>query len=95
MALPETALANPRKHSAKALPSVTLSKEALVNCTSAIASLPSTFYRALDKDFAECHLVLGKEMLSSRRQVTMTKPVPSNHRVTLSKGSLFVECPLY
>jgi hypothetical protein len=35
------------KHSAKFLPSVTLGKESLANSTSATASLPSTFYRAL------------------------------------------------
>jgi hypothetical protein len=53
-------------HSAKALPSVTLSKERSANCTSATASLPSTFCRAL-----------GKEKSSSRRQVTVTDPLPS------------------
>jgi hypothetical protein len=32
----------------------------------------------IDNDFfAECHSVLGKEKLPSRRQVTMTEPVPS------------------
>jgi hypothetical protein len=30
-------------------------------------NLPSTFYRPLDKDFAECHMVLGKEKSPSRR----------------------------
>jgi hypothetical protein len=48
-------------HSAKPLPSVTLGKEPSANCTSATVSLPSTFCRALGKDFAECHLELGKE----------------------------------
>ena len=69
--------AKPEKHSVKSLPSVTLDKERLTNCTSATASLPSTFCRALDKVFAECHLVLGKEKSSSRRQVTVTDPLPS------------------
>jgi hypothetical protein len=64
-------------HSAKALPSVTLGKERSANCTSATASLPSTFCRALGKDFAECHLALGKEKSPSRRQVTVTDPLPS------------------
>jgi hypothetical protein len=64
-------------HSAKALPSVTLGKECSANCTSATASLPSTFCRALDKDFAECHLALGKEKSPSRRQLTVTDPLPS------------------
>jgi hypothetical protein len=64
-------------HLAKALPSVTLGKERSANCTSAIASLPSTFCRALGKEFAECHLTLGKEKSPSRRQVTVTDPLPS------------------
>jgi hypothetical protein len=66
-------------HSANALPSVTLGKERSANCTSATASLPSTFCRALGKDFAECHLALGKEKSPSRRQVTVTDPSPSAH----------------
>jgi hypothetical protein len=37
------------KHLAKCLPSVTLDKERSVNSTSATASLPSTFYRALSR----------------------------------------------
>jgi hypothetical protein len=41
------------KHSAKPLPSVTLVKESSANYTSATASLPSTFYRALGKGFVE------------------------------------------
>jgi hypothetical protein len=53
--------AKPGKHLAKSLPSVTLDKEVSVNCISATTSLPSTFCWALDKDFTECHLVLGKE----------------------------------
>jgi hypothetical protein len=42
-------------------------------------SLLSTFCQALDKGFAECHLVLalGKEKSPSRGQVTMTEPFPS------------------
>jgi hypothetical protein len=40
-------------------------------------TLPSTFYRALGKDFAECHSVLGKEKSLSRRLVTKTAPLPS------------------
>ena len=64
-------------HSAKALPSVTLGKERSANCTSATASLSSTFCRALGKVFAECHLALGKKKSPSRRQVTVTDPLPS------------------
>jgi hypothetical protein len=62
-------------HSAKALPNVTLGKERSVNCTSAAVSLPSTFCRALGKEFAECLLTLGKEKSPSRRQVTVTDPL--------------------
>jgi hypothetical protein len=39
--------AKPRKHSTKALPSVTLGKEGSVHCTSTTTSLPSNFYRTL------------------------------------------------
>jgi hypothetical protein len=53
------------------------------------------FYRALAKDFAECQPVLDKEKSLSQCQVTTTEPVPSVHRATLGKGSLFAECPLY
>jgi hypothetical protein len=52
--------AKPKKHLANPLPSVTLGKEYSVNCTSTMAPLSSTFCRALDKDFAKCHLVLDK-----------------------------------
>jgi hypothetical protein len=78
--------ANPRKHSANTLPSVTLGKERSANCTSATASLPSTFCRALGKEFAECHLVLGKEKSPSRRQVTVTDPLPSVFFGTRQRG---------
>jgi hypothetical protein len=72
--------------SAKALPSVTLGKERSTNCTSATASLPSTFCRALGKEFAECHLTLGKEKSPSRRQLTVTDPLPSVFFSTRQKG---------
>jgi hypothetical protein len=35
------------------------------------------FFRALDKDFAECQEVLGKEKQPSRRRVTETVSLPS------------------
>jgi hypothetical protein len=69
--------AKPKKHSADSLPSVTLGKEVSANCTSAMASLSSTFCRSLDKVFAECHLVLGKEKSLSQHQVTMIEPLLS------------------
>jgi hypothetical protein len=84
----------PRKHSAKSLPSVILDKESSANSTSATtASLPSTFYRALDKDFAECHLVLGKEKSTSRRLVTETASLSSVLGGTRQRVFLFAECP--
>jgi hypothetical protein len=53
--------------------------------------LPSAFYRALGKEFVECHLVLGKEKSPSWRQVTVTDPLPSGKaRKTL--GKVFAEC---
>jgi hypothetical protein len=74
----------PGKHSAKALPTVTLGKESSTNCTSVTTSLSSTFYRALDKVFVESHSVLDKEKLSSRHQVTTTEPVPSVTKLWLT-----------
>jgi hypothetical protein len=73
---------------------MTLGKEGSVNYTSVTASMPSIFYQTLDKDFVEFHSVLGKEMSLSRRQVTVSEPVLSAHRVAPGKGSLFphVQC---
>jgi hypothetical protein len=71
------AAAKSEKHSAKSLPSVTLGEERSTNSTSATASMLSTFYQALGKDFVECHLVLGKQKQPSRRLVTETTPLPS------------------
>jgi hypothetical protein len=51
-------VAKPRKHSENSFLSVTLGIEDLVNYTTAIASLSSTFCRAFVEVFAECHLVL-------------------------------------
>jgi hypothetical protein len=85
--------AKPRKHSTKSLPSVALGKESSVNSTSATAFLPSTFYRALGKDFAECHSVLGKENPPSRRLVTETAPLPSVLGDTWQRDYLFAKCP--
>jgi hypothetical protein len=67
----------PIKHSAKSLPSVALGTQSLANCTSVMASLPCTFYRALGKDFVECHFVLGKEKSSSWRLVMEMAALPS------------------
>jgi hypothetical protein len=71
----------------------TLGKERSANCTSAAVSLPSTFYRALGKEFVECRLTLGKEKSPSRRQVTVTDPLPSVF-LALGKEANFAECLL-
>jgi hypothetical protein len=73
---------------------VTLSKEVSMTYTSAMASLSSTFCRALGKDFAEFHSILDKKKTLSQRQVTVTETVPSA-TVTLGKASLFAECLQY
>jgi hypothetical protein len=65
--------AKPGKHSAQALPSVALDKEGSENSTSAKASLPSTFSRALGTDFTECQTILGKEKSSSRCRTVLVK----------------------
>ena len=44
------------KHSTKVLPSVTLGKQHTASTESANSCLPSVFYRALDKWFAECQI---------------------------------------
>jgi hypothetical protein len=77
--LPESAKhsAKPEKHSTQALPSVALDKEGSANSTSAKASLPSTFSRALDTDFAECQTVLDKEKPPSRRRGDGDGALPS------------------
>jgi hypothetical protein len=59
------------------LSSVTLGKEGSTHSQSAKPSMPSTFSRALGKDFAECQEVLGKEKQPSRRWVTKTTSLPS------------------
>jgi hypothetical protein len=66
-----------RKYSTNSLPSVTFSKEVLMNYTSTTASLSSTFYRSHAKGFTERRLVLCKEKSRSRRQVTVMNPLPS------------------
>jgi hypothetical protein len=71
------ALDNAEKHSANYLSSVLLDKEVSANCTSATTSLPSTFCREIDKVFAECHQVLGKEKSPSWHQVTVKETLPS------------------
>ena len=45
--------AKPTKHSAKPLPSVTLGKQHTTSTVPANVSLPSVFYQALGKFFAE------------------------------------------
>jgi len=59
--------------SAKPLPSAALGKEPPVKNPSAKNSLPSAFYRALGKVFAECNLG------TRQRKVTVTAPVALAH----------------
>jgi hypothetical protein len=54
-----------------------------------MTSLLSNFCRALDKDFAECHLVLGKEKSSSQCQVAVIEPLSSALR------DIWQRLPLY
>jgi hypothetical protein len=51
------------------------------------------FYRALGKDFTECHQVLGKEKSPSRGLVRATEPLPSVLGDTRQIVFLFAECP--
>jgi hypothetical protein len=53
-----------------------------------MASLLSTFCRALDKIFAECHLVLNKDKSSLQRQVTETETLSSVLNDTRQRGNL-------
>ena len=48
--------AKTKKHSAKALPSVTLGKQHTAYTELANSYLPSVFYRAFGKWFAECQI---------------------------------------
>jgi len=59
--------------SAKPLPSAALGKEPPVKNPSAKNYLPSAFYRALGKVFAECNLG------TRQRKVTVMAPVPLAH----------------
>jgi len=59
--------------SAKPLPRAALDKESPVKNPSAKNSLPSAFYRALGKVFAECSLG------TRQRKVTVTEPVALSH----------------
>jgi hypothetical protein len=55
-------------HSTKSLSSITLDKEHSANISSTKGSLPSTFFRTLGKDFAECQKTLGKEKHSVNKE---------------------------
>ena len=91
--------ANATLPSAKPLLRAALSKEPPVKNPSAKNSLPSVFYRALGKVFAECNLC------TRQRKVTVTAPVALAHALpnvmsdALGKDFLiffqnfFAECP--
>lgn len=59
------------------LPSVTLEKDPSVNLMSEKASLPSTFYQAFNKVFAEFAKVLDKVKSLWRWRETTMEPLPS------------------
>jgi hypothetical protein len=67
--------AKPKKHSIIFLLNITLDKKVSLNCTSATAYLPNTFYRTFVKLFVKCRLLFNKEKSPSRRQVTVTEPL--------------------
>jgi hypothetical protein len=69
--------AKPKQHSTIFLLDITLDKEVLLNCTSATACLPSTFYQTFGKDFIKCRLIFSKEKSPSRQQVTVTETLSS------------------
>jgi hypothetical protein len=78
---------DPKKHSAKSLPSVTLGKERSANCTLATASLPSTFCRA--------RVPFG----TRQRKVVVTVPSDGDRSFAeclpwLGKKANFAECLL-
>jgi hypothetical protein len=64
--------AKQHKHSANPLPSVALGKEETAKKESAKASLPSVFYRALHKDFAECLILLSAKKMDVTAEETVT-----------------------
>ena len=82
--------------SAKPLPKAALGKEPPVKNLSAKNSLPSVFYRALGKVFAECNLG------TRQRKVTVTAPVALVHALSEALGedflfffqNFFAECPI-
>ena len=57
-----------------------------------MASLSSTFYRALGKVFVECQWTLSKEKSPSRRLVTVTEPLSMSTILTLGKDHPFAKC---
>ena len=62
-------------HSAKSLPSVALGKPHSVKKVTAKAPLPSVFFRALGKVFAECQKALGKlfETILEKQRLKIAK----------------------
>ena len=76
------ALSKDKKHSAKALPSITLDKQHTTSTVSTNSYLPSVFYHALDKWFAECQIWHSAKKVVCR----------VFFQNTLGKGLLFAEC---
>jgi hypothetical protein len=87
--------AKPWKHSAKALPGVTPGKGHSVVIIPAKTSLPSAFYRALGKGFAQCQIrhSAKKSRRDGVRTVTALCRAPSVWRS--AKTLIFAERPLF
>jgi hypothetical protein len=85
--------AKPRKHSAKALPSVTLGKGHLVANIPAKTSLPRAFCRALDKGFAECQCRHSAKKSSRDGVWVVTASLPSAREMALGKDWALCRAP--
>jgi hypothetical protein len=69
--------AKPEKHSAQALPSVTLDKEGSTNNTSAKPSLPSTFFGHSAQTMSSVRQYSAKKSCRHGARVTETASLPS------------------
>jgi hypothetical protein len=80
--------ANPEKHSVKSWPSVAPGKEGSANSTSAKASLPSTFYRALSN---LCRVFCTRQRNLCRVYACAESPTLGKRRCYREQD--FTECP--
>ena len=83
--------------SAKPLPRAALGKEPPVKNPSAKNSLPTAFYRALGKVFAECNLGTRQRKVTVTAPVALAHALPSVMSEALGKDfffqNFFAECP--